>query len=453
MRVVAGALNGTYLREINENSSAKVEWVRAAVAYAAGDEELIEFCMRKAIPITYWGRYDSSVPVPSSILKRFLNKKSPNYVCKLVPDYLHAKVIWWVGYGVYIGSANLTKRAWYDNIEYGVFVDELEMAETGMAAELEDFFRQLDERAIPLTEEVLKEVQQVELQRQTLVEQERKLTSRLDDARRIPMGKPLVRVAPKDRRTQAKVRFLEEWNHTLQILRDIGSRVSEDTNRPSWIESSVPTGVQADQFLHAFYYNRVREGHSYPYRVMYGTNRANPEHALEEAIRWWRGLGAPPTFEDRTINDWAPVVRKSLSRESLKLMTLSEFQDVCERVHAIRNHAARTSNQLLGLAEGTSLSEDERIEKFASYLWGQRSKQGKSVVDLLDHILYGGVQEEVPDRLWEAANDEQWRIPHLGISGLGEMVGWALPELFPPRNGRTSKALVALGYDVTVHSE
>jgi hypothetical protein len=30
-------------------------------------------------------------------------------------------------------------------------------------------------------------------------------------------------------------------------------------------------------------------------------------------------------------------------------------------------------------------------------------------------------------------------------------LGWALPDTFPPRNGRTAKALKALGYEVTVH--
>ena len=33
---------------------------------------------------------------------------------------------------------------------------------------------------------------------------------------------------------------------------------------------------------------------------------------------------------------------------------------------------------------------------------------------------------------------------------LGEIVGWANPDLFPPRNMRTSKSLRALGYDVKV---
>jgi hypothetical protein len=43
------------------------------------------------------------------------------------------------------------------------------------------------------------------------------------------------------------------------------------------------------------------------------------------------------------------------------------------------------------------------------------------------------------------------KVHGLGISALGELVGWALPNQFPPRNRRTSNAIRALGYDVTIH--
>ncbi len=38
-----------------------------------------------------------------------------------------------------------------------------------------------------------------------------------------------------------------------------------------------------------------------------------------------------------------------------------------------------------------------------------------------------------------------------GISSIAEVVGWARPEDTPPRNGRTNKALRALGYPVKVN--
>jgi hypothetical protein len=60
---------------------------------------------------------------------------------------------------------------------------------------------------------------------------------------------------------------------------------------------------------------------------------------------------------------------------------------------------------------------------------------------------------EVPDRIFAACFEEAKKIPHMGVSSLGEMAGWAMPDDFPPRNGRTSKALTALGFSVSIHSE
>jgi NAD(P)-dependent dehydrogenase (short-subunit alcohol dehydrogenase family) len=67
---------------------------------------------------------------------------------------------------------------------------------------------------------------------------------------------------------------------------------------------------------------------------------------------------------------------------------------------------------------------------------------GSSVGDPID---------SVPDRLWEAIAADAWRIEHFGISALGELVGWALPESYPPRNNRTSKSLRSLGFPVIAH--
>ena len=56
----------------------------------------------------------------------------------------------------------------------------------------------------------------------------------------------------------------------------------------------------------------------------------------------------------------------------------------------------------------------------------------------------------VSTRLWNAIRSDDWAIPHVGLSSLGEIVGWARPDEFPPRNMRTSKGLRALGYNVRI---
>ena len=106
MRLVMGGVNGHYLRDIIEIAVPKTEEVLAAVAYAADSALLFEWCWDNKIPIKYYGRLDDGVAVSVPILTYFLERKSPNFVCRLVQHH-HAKVIWWRGVGIYIGSANL----------------------------------------------------------------------------------------------------------------------------------------------------------------------------------------------------------------------------------------------------------------------------------------------------------------------------------------------------------
>lgn len=57
---------------------------------------------------------------------------------------------------------------------------------------------------------------------------------------------------------------------------------------------------------------------------------------------------------------------------------------------------------------------------------------------------------QVPERLWNGIHEREWKIDHISRSALGELVGWELPDDFPPRNARTSKALCSLGHYVLV---
>ncbi|WP_024198330.1 hypothetical protein, partial [Escherichia coli] len=51
---------------------------------------------------------------------------------------------------------------------------------------------------------------------------------------------------------------------------------------------------------------------------------------------------------------------------------------------------------------------------------------------LLNYVVWGN--GSVSARLWNAIRSDDWAIPHIGLSSLGEIVGWARPDEFPPRN-------------------
>lgn len=108
------------------------------------------------------------------------------------------------------------------------------------------------------------------------------------------------------------------------------------------------------------------------------------------------------------------------------------------RVHAIRDHAVKQENEHLGLPD-TPQASDDKVQKFGEWLWQQRSREGRTMLELLNYVVWG--HGSIAARLWNAIRSDEWAIPHIGLSSLGEIVGWARPEEFPPRNMRTSKGL------------
>jgi hypothetical protein len=451
MRLILNGINGRYLREIPDNAVNDTELVEAAVAYATNDAMLFDWCWDNQIPLRFWGRFDETVPIGLEILRSFLGRRSPNFVCKLLTHF-HAKVIWWHGVGAYIGSANFTDAAWYRNIEAGCFFDESEMIASAMDIQLRAFFQRVDEHASPLTDELFAAIESRARELRRFDEQDREQRRRFLATTSVRQWPGLGHVAAGAASDRHKRAFLAEWFATLQILRDIAATVSLDENRPNWLPSDVPPGAQADQFLHAYYYNRViGEGRRSLFAEKFEENRLNPARALSEAMTWWRGLPEPPSNEDRMLFEWAPLLREALSQDRILNLTGSDFDSVCHRVWSIQDHALRVSNATLNLPGGRKYDRATKTKALAEFLFSRRSQNGSTVLQVLNHVLYGGTDETLPIRLWEATADEAWRIEHLGISALGELVGWALTDKFPPRNNRTSKALYSLGFPVTFH--
>lgn len=448
MHLVMGGINGHYLTNITLNAAQETEEVLAAVAYATDNSLLFEWCFKNSIPLRFYGRLDEDVAVSIPVLDFFLKTKSPTLTCRLVQHH-HAKVIWWRGVGIYIGSANLTGSAWYNNVEAGCFFDEAEISDS-MAADVLELFRVLHEKSTPLTDELAEQMRK----RATILGRSKPDATAFWQSPSFNKWPGLVQTTRKKAADRKRDEFLAEWHSTLQELRQIGEIVSQFENRPSWVSAGTPAGAQADQFLHAHYYQRTFDGRKANYAKFFEENKSRRAEALRDALGWWQRLPKAPTFEDEMLNVTAPYLRDALSEEGLQEMDEQRFRDVCIGVHAIKDYARRVPNRAVGLPDnGTRYSIPQKVEALSRRIWNDRAPNGSSVVDLLRFVLYGGKDDLLPDRLWQAVSDPSRKIDGLGISALGELVGWALPDRFPPRNGRTSKALRSLGYDVAVHVE
>ena len=443
MHLVMNGINNHYLQNIVENHAKNTTEVLAAVAYATDAGLLFDWCSKNRIPLKYYGRLDEDVAVNINILNGFLKKKSTDYSCKLVQHH-HAKVIWWQGVGMYVGSANLTDSAWSKNIEAGCFFKEEEINKV-MKREISDLFKTLEFYSTPLTEELVNVMR-------TRANALKKSAPDFWSSPSLKKWPGLIITPPKKPRDRKRDAFLGEWHETLQVLRDIGQQVSLPENRPPWINSTSPAGAQADQFLHAHYYQRTFEGKKAKYERFFEKNRSRKTEALSEAIEWWKTLSEAPDGEDEMLNKTAPFLQSKLSEKSLLEIDESAFRDICMCVHSTKGYARRARNKRVNLpSDDTQYSIPERVDALAKSIWHDQSSEGKRVKDLLVYILHGGSDEQLPERLWQGIMDPAWKIHGLGISSLGEIVGWALPDRFPPRNGRTSKALMSLGYDVKVH--
>lgn len=431
------------------NATAETERVDAAVAYATENSLIFDWCWDNKIPLRFWGRFDEQVPVAIPVLERFLGHRSGRYVCKLVRAF-HPKVIWWHGYGAYIGSANLTNSAWYNNVEAGVFLTEDELVDGGHDLELEHFFRGIDRHAAPLTKELFDLLSQRNLE----LSRRRKVNKDADEkflkTLLVPQWEGLANVNRKSASEQRKQAFLKEWNSTLQIMRDIAAKVSIDNNRPTWVQASAPLGAQADQFLHAHYYRNTFDGRRADYESHFARNNRDPDAALEKVIGWWRRL---PLSNDEHImlSKTAPALKTAFSENVLPKLTEDQFVRALSGIHASREYARRAPNRLIGLAAGQAYDRPQKLDALARRIFRAPDQGGVSAIETLRFVLYGGALDDLPQRLWEAVANDKLKVQLLGVSALGEIVGWALPDHFPPRNGRTSKALRSLGYDVAVH--
>lgn len=450
MKLILGSINGEYLRDITLVAAKDTEVVWAAVAYASNQSILFDWCWNNNIPLKFWGRYDHTVPISVTILEKFLSRKSANYQCKLVTKY-HPKVIWWKGYGVYVGSANLSDSAWNHNVEAGCFYSEDELEDSEISQDLNRFFRVINENSFDLTSELLSEIKKRKKKLSDFNQKDAEDKKRFMRLAGVKQWSGLVGTGKKKSSERHKSEFLNEWNSTLQSMRLIAQRVGKDKNRPVWVRPEIPESLVADQFLHAYYYNKTFDGPRANYEYFFEQHKNNPDKAIDDAVTWWANTTSPPSNEHQTLDHDAPFVNKLLQADRLRDLTIEEWKEVCLRVHSIKDYGRRVKNTAVGLPHKPHYSIEEKADALAEYHFKQVNPQGESIFEVLWYVLYGGTDLELPVRIWDAVADPMRKIDRFGLSAIGELTGWALPEKFPPRNRRTSKALRSLGFDVSVH--
>lgn len=276
----------------------------------------------------------------------------------------------------------------------------------------------------------------------------------------LPSNPALTVVAAKGQREdRALDAFVREWLETLQKLRGLAVEFAKLKKRPHWVDIAAHPVVHFDQFLHAYYYDFVRERdieaddeRSNATRVesFFEQHKANPSAALQEGADWWAGLREAPYGEDEFIRELAPEMARLFAPESIRAWTQQTFRDALRNVNAFRMVARQLRNSVVRLPEGTERNLEERITLLANHIWdNSRTRAGKGPKEVFEFVIWGTTPRDMEQRLWLATRGD-WSLPFVKKSTLGEAIGWARPSDYPPRNDRTNKALRALGHDVSL---
>ena len=115
--------------------------------------------------------------------------------------------------------------------------------------------------------------------------------------------------------------------------------------------------------------------------------------------------------------------------------------------HAWREHIRQTSDEGMGLRKGMTL--EGRCEAFARFLMQAKTVDGDNGIrEVLQFALWGTPENDHAARVWSATHSPRWKLPRLGESSLGELIGYARPNDCPPRNDRAVRTLRAWGFDV-----
>jgi hypothetical protein len=467
MKAILGKLNDELLINLAAKAAPFCVEVDAAIAYAEGsDHPLLKSCKDNGLRLNFYGLLDETGAVSPSLLRELLKWGPTKANACLVKGNFHAKVIWWRGYGAYIGSANLTHKAWFNNIEAGVFVDEAELTSCETGADLDRMFDRLADVAIPVTDEVVRHLETLATARRPMYEQEAKLKKRFKELFGHLSDNPGLTSIPAkgQKENKALKRFSTEWMRTLQLMRGLARDFAALDLRPTWVRPDAHPAIHFDQFLHAYYYKYVRDSTGEEeddddlsglekVENSFAKNRGDTKRALEVAARWWASLPSDVHEEEVFIHQTAPAMQGMFAREALRSMDLPAFRDAMRYVNAFRMHARQMKNVELGLPAGHKLSADQRLDQLCAWLWEQRTPGGKTVRDVLEYVIWGATPLDMEQRLWIGVWGDDYRLSHFGQSSLGEAVGWARPDDYPPRNNRTNKALRALGHDVKLFSK
>ncbi len=428
-----------------------IKEISASIAYN-DNPILVDTCIKRKINLEWWGLFNDEISTDLEIIQKALN--SPYITFYSFTNNFHPKLIYFQGYGLYVGSHNMTFKAAKQNIECGVFFKEEEIT-AEQRVQLSNYFDFLRNNSKKFIKEDLSRINDylnktVEINKTSKkIKNERKEI--FDNC--FPELKSFVPKFKFQYDNQIEISdkektFSQEWRDAHQKL-DVLQNILESQPLPSFVKPNASKSIILDQFLY-LYYSTNAKGKSLKtedaIEEMYIKNRNRHEEAIAEAIDLWNHFEPDNECLVR-INNWGFENRELLELLKKRDLTREEFRIVFSHNNALLWSASRFPNEEIGIEKKVSMTIPEKLPLICDYLYKQKTDEDLSIHDVLRYLLFDdSVGTET--RVFNIIDNPKYKIRHLGKSVAGELLGWARPDITHLRNESTNRALRCLGFDI-----
>lgn len=393
---------------------AKAKNVFAAAPYVTLTEELIAAAKRGVTVRLLVGL--NVATNPKALRQAF---GVPNFSIRFFTDRFHAKIFLFDDAAL-VGSSNLTDGGMQKNREATVKLTAEEHLD-----EIRYLSEELWASASVLTEHTLKQFEGEVGKFNQLFDPNQKI---IDVIGRVQP----VNIAADSGKKTAEYMFLEALRRRVfekfkpAFDYVTNSLSAEGLHRHEW--KSEDRGSETNRFL-----NWVRLTYA-PGDEWQTSDVPRPNAELDQVIREfgreWRVTDAPRISE--TYFEELQQVRKVFTSEgTLLAATREDLGHALMSIHAFYEQ--------IRFVKGGKAS-------LLDFFWKNNDNDELRVKKSLAYLIFG--KGEFIERLYDLLYFPTWKLAYFGESCALELAGTARPELCPPMNGRSAKALRFIGFDV-----
>ncbi len=406
-----------FIRNAITNHAAGVDNVFAAVAFFTEASLVKELVQDKHLRLVV----RLGFPTSPYALAQLLSLKNVDIRYFTDPAF-HSKLYIFGDHAAMVGSANLTQKAVRTNQEVMVTIP----ASDKRFLELASLFAEYWEDAAVLNKDVLEEYDK---HYQQLVKIQKDVED-FDNKVIEKIGHVVSNNIKREKKKKsAETIFLDSYRKSYQdaitafnVIRD----VYESVGKRKVPESEIPLRLEIDSFI-----SFVREEHAKGdvWRDAQPMSGKAQQDKIRDLVEEW--IVTPwPYFEETIVNENYPRIRKAFYSKNMILQLNDDdlFDALC---------VAHSFGDRFRFYAGSTPTQ--KVEFF-------KSNDGMHIRETLAYLLFG--PGESVKRLANVIFNSQYKLNEFGQANAQEILGWAGGEDSPVINGRTTKVLKFLGFDV-----